>query len=266
MIHTNAKMLIMLGTLLATVCSPIVNRMSFFPDTVDIHYKLPDTIQETTIASANAVDLHALYIPSPNAKTMLIYFHGNAGNVFHRIPSLTALNHMGVSVLAIDYRGYGKSSGKPSEKGIYQDGLAAIRYAHKTLGFAHSDIIVFGRSIGTTVACYVSSKIKLKGTILVTPITSARDHAFMHGMGPIAIFAGNAFDNVSKAKHLRSPALVVHGTRDEILPYKMGKKVFAAITQSKEFVSIQNGSHNDLELVDSTQYWDSIASFIKTCD
>jgi fermentation-respiration switch protein FrsA (DUF1100 family) len=246
-------------------CGWLVNRLSFFPDTSFAipQNELPLNVKVIFITTGDKKKCQSLYIKNDTARYCCIYFHGNGGNIFHRVPELLRLQQCGVSVLGIGYRGYAKSSGRPSEKGIYQDGRAALKYASDTLGFPLERIFLCGRSIGTTVAVELASNATTGGLLLVTPLTSGKEYALAHGLDWLAFIAGDRFDNLGKCVKINCPVLVIHGTGDEIVPYQMGETVMAKLSVSnKHLVTIKNGRHNDLEFIDSTTYWKSIQDFV----
>jgi fermentation-respiration switch protein FrsA (DUF1100 family) len=245
-------------------CKPIVNMLVFYPDNVNVipTDKLPYGIQEITITTEDNIKITSLYLPSAESNKVLIYFHGNAGNIYHRIPSLLQIHDLGVNVIGVSYRGYGKSEGDASEDGIYLDGEAIYQYVTGHMGFSKENIILFGRSIGTTVAINIAQSKNVRGIILVTPLTSAKDHAKASGLGVMASLAGDSFDNITKIENIKSPLLVIHGTSDNIIPYSMGREIFDKAKVKKEFVKIDGADHNNLHDVYSQKYWPPIIQFI----
>jgi len=166
-------------------------------------------------------------------------------------------------VIGVSYRGYGKSNGDPTEEGVYQDGQAIFQYAVEQMGFSKEKIIIFGRSIGTAVAINTAQNEKIRGVILVTPMTDGKDQAKAGGLGPISSLAGNSFDNISKVGNIESPLLVIHGTNDQIVPYSMGEAIFNRANVKKKFVRIKSANHNDLQDAYGKEYWPPIIEFIK---
>lgn len=247
----------------------IVHKFAFIPDaeTIIPTHELPDGVQELTIKTHDNVNIMALYLPNTASKKLLIYFHGNSGNIYHRIESLQTLQRFGVNVLGMSYRGYAKSEGKPTETGIYTDGKATLDYAINNMGFAKEDIILFGRSIGSTVAIHLAQYAATYGVIAVTPFTSAKEMAKTMGLGLglISPLAGKAFDNLGKVSAIQSPFLVIHGTKDTIIPYSMGERVFANATgtSNKLFIRIENADHNDMHYTHMNEYWLPIKRFIQ---
>jgi len=245
-------------------CSNIVNQFAFYPDTKNIIpvEQLPAGVEEVFITTGDDVMLQAYYAASKGSGKILIFFHGNAGNISHRIHDIGNLKNCGISVLGVSYRGYGKSSGKPSEKGIYTDGAAALDYAIQTLGYSLDNIIIFGRSIGTTVAVHLAQDKDIAGLILITPLTSAKAQAKAQGLGFLSFLAGNAFDNLSKISHIKCPLLVIHGTDDKILSFSMGRDIYDQAPVEKRLVIIERAGHNNLSQMNPEKYWGAIADFI----
>jgi len=246
-------------------CETIVNRMAFFPAVTKSAAveNIPAGVKEIYIVTEDKVHLQCFLISNSRAKNIVIYFHGNAGNIYDRIPELIALAKTGVSVLGIGYRGYGKSTGKPSENGICKDGEASLKYATEELGYSADKIFMCGRSLGTVVALNISRGKKLAGIILVTPMTSGKEMARSHGFGLLAMFAGDAFNNLKKLPEIISPVLIIHGDRDEVVPWTMGEQILELLQVSKKMVTIRGGFHNDLEFTNPGLYWNSIKDFVQ---
>ena len=245
-------------------CQPVLNFFAFHPDRQFLlqESQLPQGIKEVQFSSLDGETLFGLFLPDSASKHLLLYFQGNAGNIYHRIEDLQTLNEMGMNVLGLSYRGYGKSTGSPSEKGIYQDGKAALNYAQNELGFKFSNIILFGRSIGSAVAVELAQKNDFGAMILVSPITSAKAQAKASGMGALASLAGDAFNNLEKVKNITTPVLIIHGKEDQIIPYQMGREIYNAINAPKEFVEIPRAGHNDLSSGLYPQYWQAVEKFV----
>ncbi len=250
---------------IVTGCPALVNHFTFFPERGNTPQPahLPAGVTEVFISTADGERLQCYHLAHPASPTLLIYFHGNAGHIGHRIPELQQLLAMRLNVLGVGYRGYGRSSGRPSEAGIYADGAAALAYARKYLGFEPQRIILMGRSLGSSVAVEVARGRPLCAVILVTPFTSAQAMGRLMGLGPLARLAGDAFDSLSKINELRAPLQVVHGTADEVVPFHMGQSLFAAAPEPKQFIAVQGGMHNDLSTATAAAYWNAIQAFIQ---
>ena len=245
-------------------CRYIVNQVAFNPDnknTLHSHH-LPHGINEIFLKTDDEVLIQCYYIANPNSQKIVVFFHGNAGNLSHRIPDLKKISRFGVSVLGVGYRGYGKSQGKPSEKGIYLDGKAALNFVKNQLGYSLNNIYIFGRSIGTTVAIHTAQKQNLAGLILVAPLTSGMDMAKATGLGSVSFVAGSSFRNIDKVHNISCPVLVIHGTHDQIIPYGMGVEIYNKLQTKKRMVTIGGAGHNNISSSFSSNYWIPISDFI----
>lgn len=245
-----------------TGCSNLVNKVSFFPDTLNVVDKtlLPKEIQAIKIPTIDGLKIEGYFLKMPTSNYLLIYFHGNAGNIGQRLKSLTLINQIGINVLAVGYRGYGLSEGKPSEKGIYIDGQSALNYAHQ-LGFKNNQIILFGRSLGTTVAIHNAQNLNLAGLILISPLTSGNEMAEQMGIGWLSFLTGNPFNSLSKINHILVPTLIIHGTEDQMIPVKMAKQIYQELSIKKQLKLIKGAGHNDLQ--NYAKYWRTIEKFIR---
>lgn len=256
--------LLLLGVLImASGCEFLLNRMAFHPDRT-FKTEVPPGIEEVRLSTADGLSLLGLYAPQPGAQRIVVYLHGNAGNVYHRIPELLRLRDMGVAVLGVSYRGYSDSQGSPSEAGISLDGRAGVAYCTSVLGFAESDVVLLGRSIGSAAAVDTAVDSGVGGVILVTPMTSARALAARMGLGFLAPLAGNALDNLSKIGRIGCPLLIVHGDADEIVPFSMGRELYEAAEPPKRFVAVPRAGHNTLSLAFSQTYSDAVQEFLRS--
>ena len=194
---------------------------------------------------------------------VIIYFHGNAGNLYHRFDHAQQLFEMDQDVLLVSYRGYSKSTGKPSEKGIYLDGESAVNYAIDNLEYNEEETTIFGRSLGTTVAIHIAQYKTFKGLILITPMTTGKEMASAMGLRWFKFVAGNSYNSLEKIKKIKSRILIIHGDRDEIVPYEMGKRLFEKFEGDINMITIKGGGHNNLSEVDPSTYWGEIEEFLK---
>jgi fermentation-respiration switch protein FrsA (DUF1100 family) len=267
MAHRIIKMLtIFCIGLVVMNCRFLINKMAFFPDRFDIPSidRLPKGVEQVRVPTNDGQLLQCYWIPRSDSRRVLIYFHGNAGNISHRLADLLTLARMDLNVLGVGYRGYGTSTGTPSEKGIYQDGHAALHFITVEKGFDHGQIYLLGRSIGSTVAIEIAQKQALAGVILVTPLTTAKAVAKANGFGIFAALAGDAFNNSDKIHALRAPLLIIHGTQDEIIPFRLGRELFDQAPAPKKFVAIEGTGHNDISLTAAGRYWQAIEQWVKT--
>lgn len=226
-------------------------------------YELAPEIHEKIIVTADDKKLEAFYFKHEQVSNKLIvYFHGNAGNAYQRLDVVKQIFDLGQDVLLLSYRGYGKSTGKPSEKGIYLDGQAALTYAKDSLGYQSNNITLFGRSLGTTVAVELAQNQHFNGVILVTPLTSGKAMTKKMGLGLFQFVAGNSLNSLQKIPNITAPVLIVHGTQDEVTPYWMGQALFEAALGEKYMTTIQGGHHNDLQDIDSNSFYGAITTFL----
>ncbi len=196
------------------------------------------------LTTADDVKIHAWWVPSPGAKWVSLYLHGNGGNLTHRLDHLQEIRAAGSSVLIIDYRGYGKSSGGPSEHGLYLDAEAAYRYLVDA-GHRVSNILLHGESLGCAVAVDLAARHECGGVVLEAPFTSVREVAgrVLPLLGPLIAWG---FDSKSKIDRVKAPILIIHGTRDEVIPFELGKALFDAAHQPKSFWELDGSGHNNI--------------------
>ncbi len=220
--------------------------------------------EDVHFTASDGVRLHGWYIPSAGAKATLLWFHGNAGNITHRLGNIEMLKPLNLNIFIFDYRGYGKSEGEPDEKGIYSDSQAAYDWLVKVKNILPGEIILFGRSLGGICAVEVASGNPAAGLILESVFPSAGKMA--EKIFPVLPLGGaikSRFDAISKVPDLKLPKLFIHGTQDEIVPYKLGRELFSVAADPKEFYDIQGAGHNDTFLVGGAGYFNALGQFIK---
>jgi hypothetical protein len=227
---------------------------------------LPDHVSERWIPTKDGESLQALYYKhyDHDKHPLVIYFHGNTGNLFsHNRPEFAEkLYQLQQNVLLVSYRGYSGSTGYPSEKGLYLDGVAAIKFAKNVLGFETSQITILGRSLGTVVAIHVSQKRNFKGLILITPLSNGADMAKVLGFKWLSFLAKTVFKSDKKIKKVPCKKLIIAADKDLQTPFYMAEKLYEAAKPPKKLVLIKNGGHNNLQFVDSTLFWKEIETFL----
>ena len=222
--------------------------------------------ENVKLQTSDGVKLHGWYIPHENAKKTVLFFHGNAGNISHRGESVSIFHDIGLNVFIIDYRGYGKSEGKPTEQGLYDDARAAWLYLTETRSTPGTDIILFGRSLGGAVATRLASEVKTGGLILESTFSSARDMAkYLFPMLSHIIYVRFKFNTAEIIKSISQPILVLHSPDDDIIPYPLGKKVYEAANQPKQFLELK-GDHNSGFMQSQPEYQQTISEFITGAD
>lgn len=264
-----ALLLIILGaTALLTTSDTVIERtFVFFPDRellanpTDFGLDFEDVSFQTT----DGVTLHGWFVPGPGEITW-IWFHGNAGNISHRLENLLLVHQrLGVNVLLFDYRGYGRSSGRPSEKGTYRDAETAFKYLSSRPDIDPDKIVFFGRSVGGAIAVDLATRHEPYGLILESPFTSLSDMArrafpFL----PAGFLVRGKYDSVSRIKNISAPLIVLHGDRDDTVPIELGRRLFEAAEEPKTFYTIAGAGHNDTYVEGGEPYWASLEQFLQS--
>ncbi len=220
--------------------------------------------EDVTLTADDGVELHGWFIPRPGAQRVLLFFHGNAGNISHRADSIRIFHRLGLDVLILDYRGYGKSQGSPSEQGLYRDARAAWDWLTTERGYAPGDVVIFGRSLGAAVAAHLASETDPGGLILESGFSSAREAS--RAIFPLLswlVLNRYDFDSARALRTVDSPVLVLHSPDDEIIPYALGRKLFEAAREPKQFVTLRGG-HNDGFLVSQPDYERALEAFLRS--
>jgi len=208
--------------------------------------------------------LHGWLFQGAEAGPVILHSHGNAGNISHRLDLVQLFLRRGLSVFLFDYRGFGKSSGRPSETGLYRDGIAALSYLIEKERIAPERIVLHGHSIGAAVAIEVALEKKVRGLVIESAFTSTKDMA--KGMALFALFSPLLpahYNNIEKIGRVSVPKLIVHGDRDEIVPFSMGQKLFEAATDPRFFYPVKDAGHNDVFIVGGEKYFQVFAEFAR---
>jgi fermentation-respiration switch protein FrsA (DUF1100 family) len=215
-------------------------------------------VEDANFTAADGTKLHGWY-----AKGHALLLHGNGGNVTLLAPTIRILNRKhNLAVLALDYRGYGKSEGKPSEEGILQDARAARKWLATKNKIAESDVILLGQSLGGGVAVDLASKDGCRALVLAGTFTSIPDVAQHHiPYLPMKLLLATRMNSLEKIKSYRGPLLMSHGDADEVIPYKQGQALFAACpSENKLFITNPGGKHNDGQ---SDEYRAALDAFLE---
>ena len=220
--------------------------------------------EEIFFPAEDGVKLHGWWVPKAGAPT-LVWFHGNAGNISHRLDNLKLLwDIVGLQVFIFDYREYGRSEGRISREGTFKDALAAYNYLTETRAIPGGEIILFGRSLGTALATNLAVTYPCGALILESPFTNSHDMARLYM--PILPFDWRPkipYDNIGKIGQVRVPVMIIHGANDEIIPMKMGIRVFEAAPEPKELYIIPRAYHNDTYTAGGSEYFDRFKAFIE---
>ncbi len=221
-------------------------------------------LQDVWFQASDKTKLFGWYVePAPGA-TVLLWCHGNAGNIIHRLENLAALVQIGLSVFLFDYRGYGRSQGSPTEDGLYQDALGAYRYLLDSRRIRAERLVLFGRSLGAAVAGDLASRHKAAGLILEScfPSVEAVARDFYFGL-PAHWLLSARYDLLERLPKINMPILVIHGERDTIIPIEFGRKVFEAALKPKIFYPVPGADHHDLPFVGGRAYFRRLKQFVE---
>lgn len=216
-----------------------------------------DTTQIIKLDSGDGVKISALYLPNTDARYTILYSHGNAEDIAQLLPLLDEMKGMGFNVFAYDYRGYGTSSGTPSEQNAYRDVDAAYDYLLNNLSVPANRIIAVGRSLGGAVAVDLAHRRQLGGLVIESSFVTAY-RVLTH----IPLFPFDKFKSISKIKNVHCPVLVVHGKRDEVIPFWHGERLFQEANEPKLSFWVEGAGHNNLFDVAGVRYEQVLRDFV----
>lgn len=222
-------------------------------------------VQQVWLKTQDGVKLNAWWIGSDQARFTFLAFHGNAGNIADRADIYRFLYQMPANVLAVEYRGYGRSEGKPSEKGIYRDAEAGYAYLTGEKAIDPYDIISYGQSLGTVVAAHLAAERRVGGVVLEAPFPSASAVAgkvfwFLPGVN---LLVWRQFDTARRLASVNAPLLVVHCTQDPVIPPEMGERVFADAHPPKSILRVSGYCHEEAAIISPEKYQDRLRDFLK---
>jgi fermentation-respiration switch protein FrsA (DUF1100 family) len=226
------------------------------PDTAGLSY------EDVSFKSSDGLNLSGWFIPAEDQIGVLLFCHGNAGNISHRLDSILLFNRLRLGVLIFDYRGYGKSGGAPSEIGTYLDAEAAWNYLVHERKVPPHEIVVFGRSLGGSIAARLSEMYTPKALIIESTFTSMGDLAArFYPFLPVRLLLRFQYDTLSSLKRVSAPILIVHSRDDELVPFSHAEKLFSEFEGPKELLEIRGG-HNDGFISTGFHYEEGLRKFI----
>ena len=260
---------LVVGVLIA--CLLLVVALMFFENSlIFFPMKYPDgqwdtsgtAIEDAEFTAADGTKLHGWYLPRSNPRAVLLFCHGNAGNITHRLPAILQLNEVvGASVMIFDYRGYGRSQGSPDEQGVMQDARAARAWLANKEGIAERDVVLLGESLGGAVAVDLAAQDGARGLVLQRSFTSIPDMAAYHySWFPAGSLLRTRLDSLAKIGAYHGPLLLSHSVDDTIVPYAMGERLFKAANEPKQFIRQEGRDHNDPE---GPEYYRELKRFIE---
>lgn len=266
---TSVKALLILlavAAALAVLVRALEPRLAFFPtrgeDATPAALGIP--FRAEVIQTRDGERLQAWLLPHAQARAFVLYFHGNGGNLSVWLPVLAGLHRQGYAVAAADYRGYGLSTGTPSERGLYRDVDAVVEWAapHRPPGVP---VLFWGRSLGTTMAAYAATRTRPAGLILESGFPDARSVLRESPLlFALSVFATYRFPTASHAQRAGCPILVMHGDADRVIPFGNGRALYEALPEPKRLETIRGADHNDLVPPDEPRYWTAVRDFVST--
>ncbi len=221
--------------------------------------------EDVFFRTTDGVRLHAWWVPHPRAIATWLWFHGNAGNISHRLENLALLHQaVPVSVFLFDYREYGRSEGQISKAGTFLDAAAAFQAAAAQATGSARPLILFGRSLGTALAVRVAAQHRCAGCVLEAAFTSSADVMRLYfPFLPPPPPGVPTYDSLALIGNVRCPILFVHGEHDEIIPLEMARRLFTAAREPKAFEVIPGAGHNDTYVVGGQAYFETLARFVR---
>jgi fermentation-respiration switch protein FrsA (DUF1100 family) len=221
-------------------------------------------VQDVWLTSSDGTILHAWWIPNDKAKFTFLAFHGNAGNIADRASVYEFLRDIPANVFAAEYRGYGRSMGKPTEEGLYRDAETAFKYLVSTRGTDPKTILSFGQSLGTAVAAHLAAQNEVGGVVLEAPFPSAARIArrifwFLPGIG---LLVHSQFDTEARLKEITAPIFIVHCNQDPVVPYQLGQEVYNAARPPKNFLEIDGYCHEEASVIAPVKYYAALHKFL----
>jgi hypothetical protein len=259
-----AGVALMLAALLSG-CDALINSQIFFPekrlDASPADYGL--AWEEMHPITSDGLSLHAWHVPALGSRHLLLYSHGNAGNISHRLDRIARFHRMGLSVFIYDYRGFGQSEGSPDEQGLYRDAEAAQAQARAMADAQGQKLVLLGRSLGGVAAVWLASRRPVEGVILESTFTNLGAMArSVYPLPGLETWLKGRFNSLGRMAAIKAPLLVVHGQRDSIVPLSLGRELFAAAPGPKDFYLIPNAGHNDTYLVGGEAYFQRVGAFL----
>ncbi len=218
--------------------------------------------EDARFQAADGTQLHGWFVPHEKPRAIVLFAHGNAGNIAWREDYLLELHRLGMAVLAFDYRGYGRSEGTPNEQGIIADGRAARTWLAKRAGVPESEIVLLGESLGGGVAVQLASEAPARGLVLDNTFSSVPEvAAFHYPWLPVKQMMRTRLDSAAVVGKYHGPLLQIHGDADTIVPIKFGRRLFDAANEPKQFIVIPGGDHNDPR---TPRFFEAVDRFLDT--
>ena len=218
--------------------------------------------ENVSFETNDGLRLSGWFVPKDDSRGVLLFCHGNAGNISHRLDSIQIFHQLGLDVFLFDYRGYGQSEGKPTEQGTYKDAEAAWWYLIEERQVKPNEVIIFGRSLGGAVASWLAQSRTPGGLILESTFTSLPDIAAkLYPYLPVKLLLRFKYATAKYLSTVDCPVLIIHSRDDEMMPYSQGQRLFAVANEPKSFLEI-SGTHNEGFMTSSRRYETGLNDFI----
>jgi fermentation-respiration switch protein FrsA (DUF1100 family) len=225
-----------------------IRTISYTPQDWDIDY------EDVYFDTSDKIQLNGWYIPAEGSEITVLFCHANAGNISHRLETIKIFNELGVNCFIFDYRGYGKSQGKPNEQGTYKDAEAAYNWLCQVKGVSPEQIVVFGRSLGGSIAAYLASKADVSGLVIESAFTSFADMGQkLYPYLPVRPFVFYKYNTLEYLRTVKCPVMFFYSRDDSFVPFKFGQKLYESANEPKKFIEI-SGGHNEAFLVSKDIY------------
>lgn len=240
----------------------------YYPETGRHIIAAPDYVglayEPIEISTADGETLHGWFVPAPAAKGTMLFFHGNAGNISHRMEYLLMFHRLGYNTFIFDYRGYGQSSGSPSESGTYLDAQSAWRYLTEAKGIPPARIVLFGESLGGAVAAWLAMNEKPGALVLASVFTSVPDMAAkIYPFLPVRLLSRFDYNTIEYLQSVTCPVFDAHSPQDDIVPFAHGRALYQAAPEPKQFLELQGG-HNSGFIFMQEDWMKALGKFIDT--
>ncbi|WP_255398820.1 alpha/beta hydrolase [Nitrosovibrio sp. Nv6] len=242
-------------------------RLVYYPEYGRSITQTPDDLglayETVELATDDGEILHGWFVPAPDAAGTVLFFHGNAGNISHRMGYLLMFYRLGYNTFIIDYRGYGQSSGAPSESGTYKDAQSAWQYLTEKKDIAPSNVVLFGESLGAAVAAWLAAREKPALLVLASAFTSVPDMgAKLYPFLPIRLLSRFEYNTLEYLRSVNCPVFIAHSPQDEIVPFEQGRALYEAAPDPKQFLELQGG-HNNGFIYMQEDWQEALGEFIR---
>jgi fermentation-respiration switch protein FrsA (DUF1100 family) len=242
------------------------SKLVFYPETGREVAVTPEAyglgFETVELPTADGEKLHAWWVPADDPRGTVLFFHGNAGNISHRLDYLQMFNRMHYSTFIVDYRGYGRSTGSPSVEGTYRDAEAAWEYLRSARSARAQDVVIVGESLGGAVASWLAAKVGPRVLVLLSTFTSATDlGAQVYWFLPVRWLSRLDYDSARNLRQIKAPVFIAHSRNDDVIPFSHGRTLYELAAEPKVFLEMQ-GAHNEGFIFSRPEWSTRLAAFL----